>query len=138
MAEDGIADELLTARDWNGKDSFKISQDEYDRVAEIIGDFIKTKTKQELMDRAVQNQILLAPIAGVKDVFENPHLRGRALYQHLRDEARGLALDYPVVWAELSRTPLRTPSRAPLIGEHTGEVMNEIERPRAGAKEAVA
>ena len=128
MAEDGITDDLLTSRDWNGKDSRTISQDDYDRVAEIIGDFIKTKTKNELMGRAVKNQILLAPINGVKDVFENPHLRGRKLYQAVEDDVRETRLDYPIVWAELSETPLREPTRAPMIGEHGADILRELDR----------
>jgi crotonobetainyl-CoA:carnitine CoA-transferase CaiB-like acyl-CoA transferase len=138
MAEHGVTDELLTSRDWNGKDSRTISQNDYDRVAEIIGDFIKTKTKQELMDRAVKNQILLAPINGVKDVFENVHLRGRALYQSVADDARGVTLEYPITWAELSETPLRQPTRAPMIGEHGAEIMGELARQGATAAGALA
>ena len=135
MAEDGITDELLTSRDWNGKDARNISQQDYDHVAEIIGDFIRTKTKQQLMDRAVKNQILLAPISGVKDVYENPHLRGRSLYQPLRDAVRGTELDYPANWVELTGTPLRPMFRAPMIGEHTEQIIREL----AGAKaEALA
>jgi crotonobetainyl-CoA:carnitine CoA-transferase CaiB-like acyl-CoA transferase len=122
MAEDGITDELLTARDWNGKDAFRISQDDYNRVAEIIGGFIQRKTKRELMERAVKHQILLAPISGIKDIFENPHLRARGLYDQLSDPARTTRLEYPVVWANLNRTPLRRPTPAPKPGEHDVEI----------------
>jgi crotonobetainyl-CoA:carnitine CoA-transferase CaiB-like acyl-CoA transferase len=122
MAEDGITDELLTARDWNGKDAFRISQDDYDRVAEIIGGFIKRKTKRELMERAVKHQILLAPISGIKDIFENPHLRARGLYDQLSDPARKTRLEYPAVWANLSNTPLRRPTPVPKPGEHDAEI----------------
>ena len=122
MAEDGITDELLTARDWNGKDAFRISQDDYDRVAEIIGAFIQRKTKRELMERAVKHQILLAPISGIKDIFENPHLRARALYDQLSDPARKTRLEYPAVWANFSNTPLRRLTPAPKPGEHDSEI----------------
>jgi crotonobetainyl-CoA:carnitine CoA-transferase CaiB-like acyl-CoA transferase len=122
MAEEGITDELLTSRDWNGKDAFRISQDDYDRVAEIIGAFIQRKTKRELMERAVKHQILLAEISGVKDIFENPHLRARALYDVVSDPARKTHLEYPAVWANLSKTPLRRPTPAPQPGEHNAEI----------------
>ena len=94
---------LLTSRDWNGKDASRISQDDYDRVAEIIGAFIQRKTKRELMERAVKHQILLAEISGVKDIFENPHLRARALYDTVSDPGRKTHLDYPAVWANSAR-----------------------------------
>jgi crotonobetainyl-CoA:carnitine CoA-transferase CaiB-like acyl-CoA transferase len=126
MAEDGVTDELLTARDWNGKDAFRISQDDYDRVAEIIGSFIQRKTKRELMERAVKHQILLAPISGIKDIFENPHLRARGLYDQLSDPARKTRLEYPAVWANLSKTPLRKPTPAPKPGEHDAEIWQAL------------
>jgi crotonobetainyl-CoA:carnitine CoA-transferase CaiB-like acyl-CoA transferase len=122
MAEEGITDELLTSRDWNGKDAFRISQADYDRVAEIIGAFIQRKTKRELMERAVKHQILLAEISGIKDIFENPHLRARTLYDTVADSARKTQLDYPAVWANLSKTPLRRPTPAPKPGEHNAEI----------------
>jgi crotonobetainyl-CoA:carnitine CoA-transferase CaiB-like acyl-CoA transferase len=122
MAEEGVTDELLTSRDWNGKDAFRISQDDYDRVAEIIGAFIQRKTKRELMERAVKHQILLAEISGIKDIFENPHLRARALYDAVSDPTRKTQLDYPAGWANLSKTPLRRPTPAPQPGEHNVEI----------------
>ena len=117
MAEEGVTDELLTSRDWNGRDASSISQEDYDRVAVIIGDFIRTKTKKQLMDRAVGNQILLAPINGVKDVLDNAHLRERGLYASLRDDMRGTTLDYPATWANLRATPLVPLRPAPGPGE---------------------
>jgi benzylsuccinate CoA-transferase BbsE subunit len=122
MAEEGITDELLTSRDWNGKDAAQISQEDYDRVAEIIGAFIRRKTKNELMERAVEHQILLAPISGIKDIFENPHLRARALYDAVSDPGRKTDLDYPAVWANLTGTPLRKPTPAPRPGEHNADI----------------
>jgi crotonobetainyl-CoA:carnitine CoA-transferase CaiB-like acyl-CoA transferase len=126
MREDGISDELLTSRDWNGKDASRISQPDYDRVADIIGDFIRTKTKQQLMDRAVQHQILLAPINGIKDVFENAHLRERGLYQRVVDQGRGFTVEYPAPWANLSATPLRALSPAPRVDEHGACIRQEL------------
>ncbi|HVV92598.1 MAG TPA: CoA transferase [Hyphomicrobiales bacterium] len=137
MAEDGITDELLTSRDWNGKDASKISQEDYDRVAEIIAGFIRTKTKKALMERAVRDQILLAPINGVRDVLENDHLRERGLYAPVRDDERGTALDYPVTWANLSATPLRHPAPAPQPGEFDAVIRAELDRAAVAAEGGV-
>jgi crotonobetainyl-CoA:carnitine CoA-transferase CaiB-like acyl-CoA transferase len=122
MAEESVTDELLTSRDWNGKDASRISQEDYDRVAEIIGAFIQRKTKNELMERAVKHQILLAEISGIKDLFENPHLRARALYDAVSDSERKTELEYPAVWAKLSKTPLRKLTPPPKPGEHDAQI----------------
>jgi crotonobetainyl-CoA:carnitine CoA-transferase CaiB-like acyl-CoA transferase len=74
------------------------------------------------MDRAVKHQILLAPISGIKDIFENPHLRARTLYESVSDAERKTHLDYPAVWANLSKTPLRSPTPAPRPGEHNADI----------------
>jgi crotonobetainyl-CoA:carnitine CoA-transferase CaiB-like acyl-CoA transferase len=126
MAEEGVKDELLTSREWNGPGQFHISQADYDAVTEIIGRFIAGKTSAELMARAVQNRILLAPVSTVEHIFQYDHLRQRGFYGHLNDERRGFTADYPAVWARLSETPLRDLSSTPSPGEHTDEIRREF------------
>jgi crotonobetainyl-CoA:carnitine CoA-transferase CaiB-like acyl-CoA transferase len=78
----------------------------------------------------VQSRILLAPVSTADQILDYDHLRQRGFYGLLRDDKRGFTADYPAVWARLSETPLREVSRAPLPGEHTEAVRQEI-RPRA-------
>lgn len=119
MAEDGISDEILTRHDWNGDGQFFIPQEDYDAVTNVIVGFIKSKTTDELIERAVRDRILLAPISSVKGVFENPQFRARGLYRPLQDRERGLSVELPARWANLSATPLLPPSPAPAPGAHT-------------------
>jgi crotonobetainyl-CoA:carnitine CoA-transferase CaiB-like acyl-CoA transferase len=115
MAEDGIDDPILTARDWNGKDLFTITQEDYDALSEPIGRFLATKPVMELMDRAVKERILLAPVSSIPQVMDNPHLRARGLYTSIADAQRGTILEYPTAWVSMTATPLRLPAAAPLI-----------------------
>jgi crotonobetainyl-CoA:carnitine CoA-transferase CaiB-like acyl-CoA transferase len=64
----------------------------------------------------------LAEISGIKDIFENPHLRARALYNAVSDSGRKTHLEYPAVWANLSKTPLRKLTPAPKPGEHDAQI----------------
>src|SRR3546814_8672705 len=57
MTEDGATDAILTAQDWNGPEQFSIPQTDYDAVTDVIGRFIRTKTVDELMERAVKDRI---------------------------------------------------------------------------------
>lgn len=123
MAEDGITDEILTRHDWNGDGQFFIPQEDYDAVTEVILRFIRTKTTQELMDRAVAQRILLAPISSVEGVFDNPQFRARGYFRPLHDEARGLDVELPAHWANLSATPLVAPRPAPLPGADTDAIL---------------
>jgi hypothetical protein len=53
-------------------------------------------------------------------------LRARGLYDQLPDPARATRLEYPVVWANLSETPLRRPTSAPKPGEHDAEIWQAL------------
>lgn len=123
MKEDGFDDPILTKNDWNGDGQFFISQDDYDQVTAIIFAFIKTKTTEELMERAVRERILLAPISSVAGVFENPQFRARGLFRKLDDPERGLSVELPSRWANLSETPLADPRPAPAPGADTDEIL---------------
>lgn len=115
MREDGFVDPILTAHDWNGDGQFAIPQAEYDAVTAVIARFVATRSTDELMARAVAERILLAPVSSIADVFRNPHFRARGVYQRVDDPARGLALDVPGRWANLSGTPLVAPRPAPAV-----------------------
>lgn len=131
MREEDAYDPLLTARDWNGADQFTIDQTDYDRVAEIIGDFIRGKTVEELMERAVRERILLAQVSSVGQVLENPHLRARDFFAPAPGPDGRLA-DLPGPFARLSVTPIGPYRRPPGPGEHTDEVLaGLVERSRA-------
>ena len=124
MAEEGFTDDILSRHDWNGDGQFFIPQEDYDAVTQVIMAFIRTKTTDELMERAVRERILLAPISSVQGVFENPQFRARGLFRQLRDEDRGLSVELPSLWANLSATPLLPPRPAPKPGADTSTLLS--------------
>lgn len=124
MAEDGFTDEILTRHDWNGDGQFFIEQEDYDAVTEVIVRFIKTKTTDELIERAVRERILLAPISSVQGVFENPQFRARGLFRPLKDAQRGLSVELPARWANLSGTPLLPLRPAPKAGADNSALLS--------------
>ena len=128
MAEEGIAPDDMSARDW---DDWNItrdpdpSQEDIDlfmRVQRHIEEFLAAKTKDELYQRAISHRILLAPCNTVKDIVESPQLRHREFwvdvyYPHLNSTVPSLG---PFI--KMSETPIRTRRPAPQIGEHNDEV----------------
>lgn len=126
MTEDGFTDNILTRHDWNGDGQFFIEQKDYDAVTEVIVGFIKTKTTDELIERAVRERILLAPISSVKGVFDNPQFRSRGLFRPLEDKGRGLSVELPARWANLSGTPLLPPSPAPRPGADNHTLLTRV------------
>jgi len=130
MREEGADDPLLTARDWNGADQFTISQADYDRVAEIIGDFLRGRTVEELMERAVRDRILLAQVSSVEQVLHNPHLRARDFFVPA-EGPDGRRVELPGPFARLSDTPIDAYRRPPGVGEHTDEILAQVDGIRA-------
>ncbi len=126
MAEDGFTDDILTRHDWNGDGQFFIEQEDYDAVTEVIMRFIKSKSTDALIERAVRERILLAPISSVQGVFENPQFRARGLFRPLEDAERGLSVELPAHWANLSDTPLLPPRPAPIAGADNDTLLTRI------------
>jgi crotonobetainyl-CoA:carnitine CoA-transferase CaiB-like acyl-CoA transferase len=115
MAEEGVDDPLLTARDWNGQDAQTIDQEDYDAVAGLIEKFIATRTIEDLITRAVRDRILLAPVSNVAQLMANPQLRARGVFEPLHDPVRGTDFAYPANWARMTATPLSQLRPAPAV-----------------------
>jgi len=119
---DGMALELKDF-EWEKLDASMVPQEEVDSRQKLIGDFLLTKTKAELLDEAVREEILLIPICTAKDVAECPQLAFREFWHKLEHPELGDTITYPgwpVKWTELP--PYKPQRRAPLIGEHNQEI----------------
>jgi len=77
--------------------------------AEVLALF-RSKTKQELMDWAVANRLLVAPILTTADLLRDPHLRARDFWREIGGRT------HPGPVAVLSRTPLGPRGPAPALG----------------------
>lgn len=134
MAEDGFTDPLLTARDWNGADGQSIVQSDYDAVAEIIERFIATKSVDVLIERAVRERILLAPVSTIPQVLANPHLKERNFYTRVDDHGRGTAFEYPANWVRVGGAEIAPPRPAPRLDADGVELRNQMAAAKVGAR----
>lgn len=134
MMEDGHDDAFLRARDWNGKDANVISQEDYDSLVVLIGNFLRTKTIAELYGRAVADRLLLAPIMKVPDLLASPQLLARHAFDTVQVD--DTIVQVPGRFAVLGETPLGT-GRAADGNAHRDEspptsALSRV-RPRPGA-----
>ena len=106
MTAEGYGDPFLHQHDWNGKDVNVITQDEYDKLATLIGGFLRTKEIAELYDRAVQDRLLFAPIMKVPDLLESPQLLARGAFDDVQVDEKTVQL--PGRFAVFSETPVGT------------------------------
>lgn len=119
--EEGMCLELKDV-DFSQWDMSKITQEETDRKDRIIGEFIKTKTKAELMEGAVQRGIMLGPCNTIDDLINSPHLRERGYWESVEHHELGESITYTGAPIQIADAPWRISRRAPLIGEHNQEI----------------
>ena len=130
VCEEGYCDTELRDKDWvdfgmaivEGRESM----DTFDQAIKVLTSFVATKTKAELLDRALSDNLLIAPITTTADVLALDHLEVRDYWQHVEmPRADGPA---PVrlcgALAKTTGEPLVDLAVAPRLGEHTARYLD--------------
>lgn len=94
-----------------------------EEIDALLYTFLMAHTKREAMEQAQAQGLPITALNTMDDVFADPHLRARGFITTLDHPATG-PLQYPGLPFRMLGTPgeLR---RAPLLGEHTVEVLTE-------------
>ena len=94
-----------------------------ERFDAILYPWLLERTKQQVMEDAQVQGLPVGAINTMADVFVDPHLRAREFITTIEHPEAG-ALEFPGLPFRMHGTPgaLR---RAPLLGEHTSEVLTE-------------
>ncbi len=106
--------------------------DNYDRVKaheqvkQIVEEWTKGKTVHEIVDFMLSNKIPCAPIYTVKDVVEDRHIA--EFRRMIRETEHPIAGPVKVIGSpvNLSETPAEVTSPAPLLGQHSAEILMDI------------
>ena len=122
---EGFCEPELRDKDWvdfgmaivEGRESM----DTFDRAIKALTAFVGSKTKAELLERALTDNLLIAPVTTTADVLALEHLDVRDYWEHVEvPRAGGPA---PVrLCGSLAKTtagPLPVLPVAPKLGEHT-------------------
>ena len=93
-------------------------------VFEAIEQWTMTKTKFEVMEVCNPLDIPVGPILSMKELSEEPSLRETGTIVEVDHPTRGkyLTVGNPV---KLSDSPVEV-ARSPLLGEHTGEILQDV------------
>ncbi len=131
ICEEGGCDKATRDKDWvayaallqRGEEPYS----EFDRIVGVVEDFLRTKTKAELMREAQERRLLILPVATVPEVLENPQLEARDYWRSLPVSGRearhpGPSVHFPTLDAHQERP-------VPRPGAHTAEVLAEPPRP---------
>ncbi len=101
----------------------RLPREKIDKGLQALLAFLRTRSKGELLELALEEKMLIAPLLTMADLREDPQLAARDYWTRVGDRM------HPGPFAKLSATPIRLGSRAPALGEH----QPLLDSPRAGA-----
>ncbi|MYA01486.1 MAG: hypothetical protein F4038_02125 [Chloroflexi bacterium] len=88
--------------------------------------WMKERTKAELMELFGENHISFQPVHTIGEVAESEHLRAREFWTEIAHPEFEEPVRLPGAPYKLSESPWMIRRRAPLLGEHTAEVLSEV------------
>lgn len=95
-----------------------------DKMEEILTTWMKGRTREDVFLEASSDWMLpVAPVLELHEVLTNPQFNHRALFQEIDHPVAGKAT-YPTLPFVMSDS-IRALDRAPLLGEHTEEVLGQ-------------
>jgi crotonobetainyl-CoA:carnitine CoA-transferase CaiB-like acyl-CoA transferase len=92
-------------------------------VDAMVYEWLLVRTKREVMEKAQSVGYFCGAINSMEDVFNDPHLAAREFFAEVEHPVAG-SLRYPGAPFKMTESPWRA-GRAPLLGEHTAEVLCE-------------
>ncbi|MFC2069872.1 CaiB/BaiF CoA transferase family protein [Chloroflexota bacterium] len=125
LEKEGMDVEFVKALDWTKFDFREATQDIVDKIEKPTRDFFMSHTKAELLDGAVKNDVTLYPLSTTNDMLENVQLAARKYWVKLEHPELGTTITYTGAFGKASEAPIRVSRRAPLIGEHNKEILEE-------------
>ena len=142
--EEGFCDEATRDKNWveyammllDGREPIS----EYDRLKQVLHDFFATKTKAELLEAAMSRRVLITPVWTADEVVDSHQLAAREYWetvtQDLGDGNGSAEVRYPGRYARFSATPMQPLGPPPKLGQHTDEVLAELDAPGAAPARA--
>ncbi|MDE0676329.1 MAG: CoA transferase [Acidimicrobiaceae bacterium] len=141
VCEEGFCDEATRDKNWteyammllDGREPIS----EYERLKQILHDFFATKTKAELLDAAMSRRVLITPVWTADEVVDSHQLAARDYWETVTQElvdgdGSPAEVRYPGRYARFSATPMQPLGPPPKLGEHTAEVLAELDEQSEG------
>ncbi len=94
-------------------------------LGEIVAEWFRGRTKAEAADQLLAAGLPVGPVQDAKEVFDCPHVEARQLLIDVPDPILGsVRLVGPPF--KMSGSPVPLKAAAPLLGEHTSEILREM------------
>jgi len=128
--DEGMADDYLRNFDWFTFGSENRDEKISKQLEIRIAPFYKTKTKNELFERALRDRFLLGPIYTTGDILQSTLFKERNAWKHIHHTEMGRTVPYPAVpyISSIPNYAVRAP--APRPGQDSEDILGrELGRP---------
>jgi crotonobetainyl-CoA:carnitine CoA-transferase CaiB-like acyl-CoA transferase len=100
--------------------------DNGEALSAIMQKWCDTRTVKEALAELEANRIPAGPVYAPQQTLDDPHVKAAGFFHHM--DYPGMAKPAPVLQepVKLSRTPLSIRRRAPRLGEHTDQILQEL------------
>jgi crotonobetainyl-CoA:carnitine CoA-transferase CaiB-like acyl-CoA transferase len=100
--------------------------------ADLVGEFqahliawLIERTKREVWAEAQRARVLCGPLFSVEELYADDHFRERGFWQTTEHAVLG-SVEIPGRPFVMAASPWPVPAPAPLLGQHTQEVLQEV------------
>ncbi|MDP6422398.1 MAG: CoA transferase [SAR202 cluster bacterium] len=121
LAEFGAEQELADPR----FEDLEYRRERQWRIDIVLTEFAAQHTAQELYHSAQRYMLLCSPVQNVEDLTKDEQLRDREFFVDVEHPELDRSFKYPGAPYKLSETPWQLRRRAPLVGEHSREVLGD-------------
>lgn len=102
----------------------ELSMDDVERARAHVEPILARYTKNEMVEIAEKNGLMMAPILTTADLVASPQLLARGFFVGMEGDGDGLNLPSPFNGCGISRKAM---PRAPRLGEHTAQILSEMQ-----------
>lgn len=122
VKNDSIDIGFLEKWEWDKRGWADMTHEEVKELMAIMDRFFRKHTKAELVELAFKNRFQLAPCNNAADVLQYPQLLARDYWKEVAHPELGASFKYPGSAVMTTAGDFGVRRRAPLIGEHNGEI----------------
>ncbi|HEV2170176.1 MAG TPA: CoA transferase, partial [Candidatus Binatus sp.] len=129
ICEQGFCDEATRDKDWIAYGEKLASGaeplSEFERVKEVVRSFTRSRSKDELLQLALEHGFLITPVTTIAEVVESSQFASRNYFQNVPHPELGESFRYPGPFAKFSATPIEYSRRPPTVGEQNSEIYRD-------------
>ena len=101
-----------------------------------MGDVLKSRTSADWLERLDANDVPCAPVLSRPEILENEQIKANKLINQYEHPGLG-QIRQPRPGAKFSRSDIRKEPIAPALGEHSDEILHDLDFSKAEIKELV-